>query len=123
MLWIEESFVKMKCSVVSLIILKLMKDLVAIFKILNVCADRVGDNPVYIEPMLDLLTLCRFPFLKEKSSDETSFEQIAAKSVSQLGEIISIYGCKNNMCYRYQLRYLTLMVIHRSISLFLRHEL
>ena len=64
-----------------------MKDLVSIFKILNVCADRVGDNPIYIDPMLDLLKLCRFPFLKEKSSDETSFEQIAAESVSQLGKI------------------------------------
>ena len=62
-----------------------MKDLVVIFKILNVCADRIEDHPVYVEPMLGLLKLCRFPFLKEKSSDETSYEQIAAESVSQLG--------------------------------------
>ena len=62
-----------------------MKDLVVIFKILNVCADRVEDHPVYVEPMMDLLKLCGFPFLKERSSDETSYEQIAAESVSQLG--------------------------------------
>ena len=64
-----------------------MKDLVSIFKILNVCADRIEDHPVYIEPMIEMLKLCRFPFLKEKSSDEISYEQIATESVSQLGKI------------------------------------
>ena len=69
----------------SLIIYKVMKDLVSIFKILNVCAERLEDHPVYIRPMLDLIKLCRFPYLMEKSSDETSYEQIATESVSQLG--------------------------------------
>ncbi len=72
-------------SDLSLTVFQLMKDLVAIFKILNVCADRISVNPVYVQPMLDLLQLCRFPFLKERASDETSYNQIAVESISQLG--------------------------------------
>ncbi len=63
-----------------------MKDLVAIFKILNVCADRVEDVPAYVEPMKSILKICSIPFLKEKTSDETSYEQIAIESVAQLGK-------------------------------------
>lgn len=63
-----------------------MKDLVTIFKILNVCADRVASHPLYIEPMCEILHICSLPFLKEKTSDETAFKQIAVESVSQLGE-------------------------------------
>jgi len=62
-----------------------MKDLVSVFKILNVCADRVDDNPYYISPMVDILKICSLPFLKEKSSDEMSYEQIAIESIAQLG--------------------------------------
>lgn len=64
-----------------------MKDLVAVFKILNVCADRVEDNPVYIDPLIAILKLCSIPYLKEKSSDETAYEQICIESVAQLGEM------------------------------------
>ena len=63
-----------------------MKDLVLVFKILNVCSDRVEEHPLYVAPMLDILKICSKPFLKEKTSDETSYEQIAVESVSQLGE-------------------------------------
>jgi len=63
-----------------------MKDLVSVFKILNVCADRIEEYPVYIEPMCGLLHLCSMPLLKEKTSDETAYEQIAVESVAQLGE-------------------------------------
>ena len=65
---------------------QLMKDLVTVFKMLNVCADRVDEQPLYIEPMCEILRLCSLPFLKEKMSDETAFKQIAVESVSQLGE-------------------------------------
>jgi hypothetical protein len=62
-----------------------MKDLVSVFKILNICADRVDENPYYISPMGEILQLCSSPFLKEKSSDEMSYEQIAVESIAQLG--------------------------------------
>jgi len=67
-----------------------MKDLVPVFKILNVCADRIEEHPLYIEPMIDVLKLCSIPFLKEKSSDETSYEQIAIESVAQLGYLMRV---------------------------------
>lgn len=62
-----------------------MKDLVTVFKLLNICADRIEEHPVYIEPMVNIVRLCGVPFLKEKSSDEIAFEQIAIESVAQLG--------------------------------------
>ncbi|GFS17857.1 cilia- and flagella-associated protein 69-like [Elysia marginata] len=67
-----------------------MKDLVQVFKILNVCADRVDSNPIYEQPILEILKLCSLPFLMEKSSDELVFEQIVVESVSQLGYLMRI---------------------------------
>ena len=65
----------------------MMKDLVAVFKILNVCADRVssGDGVAYVEPMGRLLTLCSHPYLAERCSDELAYEQIAIEATEQLG--------------------------------------
>ncbi|XP_077978018.1 cilia- and flagella-associated protein 69-like [Glandiceps talaboti] len=68
----------------------LMKDLVQVFKILNVCADRVGDHAEYTEPMCEILKICSLPFLKEKSSDETAYAQIAVESISQLGYLMRV---------------------------------
>ena len=63
-----------------------MKDLVSVLKILNVCADRVEDNAVYMAPMMGLLNICSLPFLREKSSDEMAYEQIAVESLAQIGK-------------------------------------
>ncbi|XP_013410709.1 cilia- and flagella-associated protein 69 [Lingula anatina] len=68
----------------------LMKDLVLVVKILNVCADRLEEQPMYTEPMCSILDICRLPFLKEKTSDETSYERIAIESVSQLGYLMRV---------------------------------
>ena len=62
-----------------------MKELVQVFKILNVCADRVENQPLYEQSIIDILQLCSLPYLKEKSSDELIYEQIVVESVSQLG--------------------------------------
>ena len=62
-----------------------MKDLVAVFKILNVLADRVDAHPIYTQPLIDILQICSLPFLKERASDETSYKKIARESVAQLG--------------------------------------
>ena len=70
-----------------------MKDLVAVFKVLNICADRIDEHPLYIDPMVSIVRLCGLPFLKEKSSDEIAFEQIAVESVAQLGKTSTI--CTN----------------------------
>ncbi|XP_072017652.1 cilia- and flagella-associated protein 69-like isoform X2 [Amphiura filiformis] len=68
----------------------LIKDLVQVFKILNVCADRIQDNKQYIQPMLDILKICSKPFLKEKSSDEVAYSQIVVESISQLGYLMRV---------------------------------
>ncbi|CAH1788088.1 unnamed protein product [Owenia fusiformis] len=68
----------------------LMKDLVQVCKILNVCADRIEEQSLYIEPMCDILKICSLPYLKERTSDETTFEQIAIESVSQLGYLMRV---------------------------------
>ena len=62
-----------------------MKDLVQVCKILNVCSDRVQEQPLYEELICDILNICSLPFLKEKSSDELVYEQIVTESISQLG--------------------------------------
>lgn len=67
-----------------------MKVLVQIFKILNVCADRVDKQPLYEQPIIDILKLCALPYLKEKASDELVFEQIVLESVSQLGYLMRV---------------------------------
>ena len=64
---------------------QLLKDLVSVFRILNVCADRVAQHAVYAQCMAALLKPCSLPFFQQKSSDEVAFEQIARESVSQLG--------------------------------------
>lgn len=65
-----------------------MKELVQVFKILNVCADRMDSQILYEQPVVDILKLCALPYLKEKSSDELTYEQIVIESVSQLGEYL-----------------------------------
>lgn len=67
-----------------------MKDLVQVFKILNVCADRVNEQPRYEQFIVDILKICSLPFLKEKSSDELIYEQIVIESISQLGYLMRV---------------------------------
>lgn len=62
-----------------------MKEMVQVFKVLNVCADRVEEQPEFESLICQILRICSLPFLKEKSSDELVFEQIVVESVSQLG--------------------------------------
>ncbi|KAM4689184.1 cilia- and flagella-associated protein 69 [Discoglossus pictus] len=62
-----------------------LKDLAQITKILNICAERMQDNKVYVEPMCEMLKLYGLPFLKEKSSDEINYATTVADSISQLG--------------------------------------
>ncbi|KAK3587960.1 hypothetical protein CHS0354_014478 [Potamilus streckersoni] len=67
-----------------------MKDLVQAFKILNVCSDRVNEQPRYEQYILELLKIVSMPFLKEKSSDELIFQQIVIESISQLGYLMRV---------------------------------
>lgn len=77
-----------------------MKELVQIFKILNVCADRVHSHPLYEQPIIDILKICGLPYLMEKASDELVFEQIVVESISQLGYLMRIPcdGVRRQIC-------------------------
>jgi len=68
-----------------LVALQLMKDIVLVFRILNVCADNIESVPAYEEPISSLLQLCRLPYLKEKTSDEIAYHQMAIECTEQLG--------------------------------------
>lgn len=59
-----------------------------ICKVLNICADRVDEQALYVEPLCRLLELCGLCFLKEKTSDEVTYRQIAVESVSQIGKFL-----------------------------------
>uniref|UniRef100_A0A3Q2VTZ8 Cilia and flagella associated protein 69 n=1 Tax=Haplochromis burtoni TaxID=8153 RepID=A0A3Q2VTZ8_HAPBU len=56
--------------------LKLLKELTAIAKILNICAEKVTDHPEYVSILL--------PFLKEKTSDELHYAQDVTEFLSHM---------------------------------------
>jgi len=68
----------------------LMKDLVQVFKIVNICADKILENDLYIDPLCSMLQVCRMPFLMEKVSDEVTYEQIVVESLSQMGYLMRV---------------------------------
>ncbi|XP_075443589.1 cilia- and flagella-associated protein 69 isoform X3 [Ascaphus truei] len=67
-----------------------LKDLTHMFKMLNICAGRIEDHADYVEPMCEILKLSGLPFLKEKTSDEISYAQVVAESISQLGCLMRV---------------------------------
>ncbi|XP_069787552.1 cilia- and flagella-associated protein 69-like [Narcine bancroftii] len=67
-----------------------IKDLVQVFKILNLCAEKVKDQYAYVQPICKILNLCGLPFLKEKSTDESNFAQVVSESISQMGFLLRL---------------------------------
>ncbi|MEE6466773.1 hypothetical protein FKM82_007045 [Ascaphus truei] len=67
-----------------------LKDLTHMFKMLNICAERIEDHADFVEPMCEILKLSGLPFLKEKTSDEISYAQVVAESISQLGCLMRV---------------------------------
>ncbi|PAA75987.1 hypothetical protein BOX15_Mlig017060g2, partial [Macrostomum lignano] len=69
----------------------LMKDLVQVRRILNICADRIEEGLVcYVEPLVDCLCVCALPFLMEKASDELAYRQISVETASQLAFLMRV---------------------------------
>uniref|UniRef100_A0A3Q2CQ46 Cilia- and flagella-associated protein 69 ARM repeats domain-containing protein n=1 Tax=Cyprinodon variegatus TaxID=28743 RepID=A0A3Q2CQ46_CYPVA len=68
-----------------LTVVKLLRDLTDISQILNICAEKVSDQPQYASVLCEALKLCRFPFLKEKTSDELRYAQDATEFLSNMG--------------------------------------
>ncbi|XP_072620325.1 cilia- and flagella-associated protein 69 isoform X2 [Vulpes vulpes] len=67
-----------------------LRDLAQIFKILNLCAEKIENQPHFIESAFNILKLCSLPFLKKKVSDEITYAEDAANSIALLGELMKI---------------------------------
>lgn len=68
----------------------LLKELTAIAKILNICAEKVTDHPEYVPILCEALIICRLPFLKEKTSDELHYAQDVTEFLSQMGCLMRV---------------------------------
>lgn len=68
----------------------LMRDCVQVYKLLNICADRCAEQACYADAMCDIIAICGLPLLKERLSDEASYEQIVRESISQLGYLMRV---------------------------------
>ncbi|CAL8298824.1 unnamed protein product [Lota lota] len=64
----------------------ILKELSAIGRILNICAERAKVHPEYVSVLCDALKICSLPFLKERASDEITY-------VYDVKEFLSVMGC------------------------------
>ncbi|XP_063523678.1 cilia- and flagella-associated protein 69 isoform X2 [Pongo pygmaeus] len=67
-----------------------LRDLAQIFKILNLCAGKIKNQPHFIESAYDIIKLCGLPFLKKKVSDEITYAEDTANSIALLGDLMKI---------------------------------
>ncbi|XP_039105961.1 cilia- and flagella-associated protein 69 isoform X2 [Hyaena hyaena] len=67
-----------------------LRDLSHIFKILNLCAEKIENQPHFIEAAFNILKLCGLPFLKKKVSDEITYADDTANSIALLGELMKV---------------------------------
>ncbi|XP_027395113.1 cilia- and flagella-associated protein 69 isoform X3 [Bos indicus x Bos taurus] len=67
-----------------------LRDLAQIFKILNLCAEKIKTQPHFIEPAYNIIKLCGLPFLKKKASDEITYAEDTANSIGLLGDLMKI---------------------------------
>ncbi|CAH8660470.1 unnamed protein product [Dicrocoelium dendriticum] len=68
-----------------------LRDLAAIFELLDLCAEKLKHAPnVYKEHVMALIRLCKFPFLKELSSDEQRYLELTQSCLSQLGRLLHV---------------------------------
>ncbi|XP_075683735.1 cilia- and flagella-associated protein 69 isoform X2 [Rhinoderma darwinii] len=68
----------------------LIKDLPQIMKLLNISAAKTEDHKDFIDPVCEVVKLFGLPFLKEKMSDEVTYAQTVAESLSQLGCLMRV---------------------------------
>ncbi|XP_073891662.1 cilia- and flagella-associated protein 69 isoform X6 [Macaca fascicularis] len=67
-----------------------LRDLAQIFKILNLCAGKIKNQPRFVESAYDIIKLCGLPFLKKKVSDEITYAEDTANSIALLGDLMKI---------------------------------
>ncbi|XP_063523679.1 cilia- and flagella-associated protein 69 isoform X3 [Pongo pygmaeus] len=71
-------------------VIRMDLDLAQIFKILNLCAGKIKNQPHFIESAYDIIKLCGLPFLKKKVSDEITYAEDTANSIALLGDLMKI---------------------------------
>ncbi|XP_006169060.1 cilia- and flagella-associated protein 69 [Tupaia chinensis] len=67
-----------------------LRDLAQIFKVLSLCAEKIENQPHFIDSTYDILKLCGLPFLKKKASDEITYAEDTANSIALLGDLMKI---------------------------------
>lgn len=60
--------------------------MVKIVKILNILSDKIEVEEFFAEDMCRLINLCSYPYYKERTSDELTFEPIITECLANLGE-------------------------------------
>ncbi|XP_027048393.1 cilia- and flagella-associated protein 69-like [Pocillopora damicornis] len=77
----------------------LMKDVELVCDMLTVCRERLETNLQYEKPLCDLIKVCGKPFLKERSSDDSSHASAIINLLTELGHTMKI----NNVTAQLQL--------------------
>lgn len=67
-----------------------LRDLVDILIIINACADRCGQEPRYVRPMIEVVKIAEKPFKKEKLSDDVAYKGVLKDTYAQLGFLLRI---------------------------------
>ncbi|KAF5396966.1 hypothetical protein PHET_10255 [Paragonimus heterotremus] len=76
-----------------------LRDLVSLYQVLNLCAERLSTSPeVYKPSLLSLIGLCKLPFLKELSSDEHRYLEICTDCICQLGYLLRFDNEEIQLC-------------------------
>lgn len=60
--------------------------MVKIVKILNILADKAEADDNYLPSICSLLNIFKYPFFKEKSSDEFVFESVIIECIANIGK-------------------------------------
>ena len=74
-----------KTCLIPFLLLQLFKDVIKVVKLLNILADRIDKDESYIPSLCSLLGLFKYPFLKEKASDELVYEQVIIECLANIG--------------------------------------
>ncbi|KAM4538775.1 cilia- and flagella-associated protein 69 [Odontesthes bonariensis] len=68
----------------------LLRELTALSRVLDICAEKAKDHPEYVPALCEALKICRLPFLKERASDELSYAQDATEFISHIGFLMRV---------------------------------
>ncbi|XP_029179463.2 cilia- and flagella-associated protein 69-like [Acropora millepora] len=68
----------------------LMKDADLVCDMIKICRERLHSNPQYEKPLCDLIKVCKCPFLKERASDESTFDYLIVNLLTELGHTMKV---------------------------------